>query len=63
LAAAGLVIIMTGATLITAAGGDVGLALIPFTVGLLSAFVAYNRWRLTPYRGLSQAPTSNRAFA
>jgi uncharacterized membrane protein YphA (DoxX/SURF4 family) len=51
LAAAGLVIIMIGATLVTLAGGDVGPALIPLVVGLLSAFVAYGRWWLTPHRG------------
>ena len=54
LAAAGLVIIMTGATVLTLAGvvpGGVALALIPLVVGLLSAFVAYGRWRLAPYRG------------
>ena len=45
LAAAGLVIIMIGATVLTLAGGDVALALIPLVVGLLSAFVAYGRWR------------------
>jgi hypothetical protein len=48
LAAAGLVIIMIGATIITLAGGDVAIALIPLAVGLLSAFVAYGRWRLVP---------------
>ena len=46
LAAAGLVIIMIGATVLTLAGGDVAPALIPLVVGLLSAFVAYGRWRL-----------------
>ena len=51
LAASGLVIIMTGATALTVAGGDVGSALIPLVVGLLSAFVAYGRWRLAPHRG------------
>jgi len=50
LAAAGLVIIMIGATGITLAGGDVGMALIPLVVGLLAAFVAYGRWRLAPLR-------------
>ncbi|HSF05596.1 MAG TPA: DoxX family protein [Methylomirabilota bacterium] len=50
LAAAGLVIIMIGATAITLAGGDVALALIPLAVGLLAAFVVYGRWRLTPHR-------------
>ena len=43
LAAAGLVIIMAGATVITAAGGHVGGAVVPFIVGLLAAFVAYQR--------------------
>ena len=53
LAAAGLVIIMTGATVLTLAGvvpGGVGPALLPLVVGLLSAFVAYGRWRLAPLR-------------
>ena len=54
LAAAGLVIIMIGATVLTLAGGDVALALIPLGVGLLSAFVAYGRWRLAPQHGRSQ---------
>ena len=44
LAAAGLVIIMIGATVLTLAGGEVAMALIPLVVGLLSAFVAYGRW-------------------
>jgi hypothetical protein len=51
LAAAGLVIIMIGATVLTLTGvvpGGVGLALVPLVVGLLSAFVAYGRWRLAP---------------
>jgi hypothetical protein len=43
LAAAGLVIIMIGATVVTLVGGDVALALIPLVVGFLSAFVAYGR--------------------
>jgi len=51
LAAAGLVIIMIGATALTLATGDVAMALIPLVVGLLSAFVAYGRWRLAPHRG------------
>ena len=51
LAAAGLVIIMIGATALTLAGGDVVPALIPLVVGLLAAFVAYGRWRLAPLRG------------
>jgi hypothetical protein len=46
-AAAGLVILMTSATVIILAGGDVTLALVPLVVGLLSAFVAYGQWRLS----------------
>src|SRR5712664_2774660 len=53
LAAAGLVIIMIGATVITLVGGDVVPALIPLVVGLLPALVAYGRWRLASYRGPS----------
>jgi len=49
LAAAGLVIVMIGATIYTLAAGDVASALIPLVVGLLSAFVAYGRWRLAPH--------------
>jgi uncharacterized membrane protein YphA (DoxX/SURF4 family) len=48
LAAACLVIIMIGATVITATTMGVGMALIPLMVGLLAAFVAYGRWRLAP---------------
>jgi uncharacterized membrane protein YphA (DoxX/SURF4 family) len=48
LAAAGLVIIMIGATVITLMIGDIATALIPLAIGTLCAFVAYGRWRLTP---------------
>lgn len=48
LAAAGLVIIMGGATVFTLVGMGVGPALMPIVVGLLAAFVAYGRWRLAP---------------
>jgi hypothetical protein len=54
LAAAGLVIIMIGATALSAAGVGGGTpegALFPLAVGLLAAFVAYGRWRLAPHRG------------
>jgi uncharacterized membrane protein YphA (DoxX/SURF4 family) len=43
LAAGGLVIIMSGATVLTLAEGDLAEALIPFVLGLLAAFVAYGR--------------------
>jgi hypothetical protein len=43
LAAAGLVIIMIGATVVTLMGGMFGAAVLPFVVGLLCAWVAYAR--------------------
>src|ERR1700682_5954628 len=48
LAAAGLLIIMIGATVITIAGPGVMSAPLPFVTCLLTAFVAYGRWRLAP---------------
>lgn len=51
LAAAGLVIIMTGATVVTLMIGGGATALIPLVVGLLAACVTYGRWRLAPLRG------------
>lgn len=50
LAAAGLVIIMIGAVVLTLMTGDIVMALIPLVVGILGAFVAYGRWRLAPHR-------------
>ena len=50
IAAAGLLLIMIGATVLTATGGDIRMALIPLLTGLLSAFVAYGRGRIVPYR-------------
>jgi uncharacterized membrane protein YphA (DoxX/SURF4 family) len=52
LAAAGLVIIMIGATVLTLATSGIAMAPIPLVVGILAAFVAYGRWRLAP-RGQS----------
>jgi uncharacterized membrane protein YphA (DoxX/SURF4 family) len=43
LAAAGLVIIMIGATVVTLATGEIVAALVPLVVGLLCAAVAYGR--------------------
>jgi uncharacterized membrane protein YphA (DoxX/SURF4 family) len=48
LAAAGLVIIMIGATAVTVMYMGVGMGLVPFIVGVLAAFVAYGRWRVAP---------------
>src|SRR5919198_1527405 len=55
LAAAGLVIIMMGATVVTLAGGQLAPALLPAVVGLLAAVVAFGRWRLAPLCGSSRA--------
>ena len=51
LAAAGLFIIMTGATVITAMGGQATQAATPLLAGLLVGFVAFGRWRLVPLKG------------
>ena len=48
LAAAGLAIIMIGATAISLKIGPVGQAMIPLVTGLLAVLVAYGRWRLAP---------------
>jgi len=45
LAAAGLVIIMIGATVVGLIGGIAVAALISGVAGVLAAFVAYGRWR------------------
>jgi hypothetical protein len=50
LAAGGLVIIMSGATGITLAGGKIEPALIPFTIGVLAGLVLYLRTRVVPIR-------------
>src|SRR3954471_5622877 len=50
-AACGLVIIMIGATAITAIGGMITVALLPLVVGILCVFVAYGRWVLVPIHG------------
>jgi hypothetical protein len=54
LAAAGLVLIMIGATVISLTIMGPAPALIPLMVGLLATFVAYGRWRLAPLRGSSR---------
>lgn len=45
LAAAGLVIIMIGAVVVTLKIATAAMVLIPFLVGVLATFVAYGRWR------------------
>jgi uncharacterized membrane protein YphA (DoxX/SURF4 family) len=44
LAAAGLVVVMIGATALNVAAG-----VVPLVAGLLAAFVAYGRWRPAPH--------------
>jgi hypothetical protein len=48
LAAAGLVIIMIGATIASIIQMGVASAVLPVVVGILAAFVAYGRWRVAP---------------
>jgi len=48
LAAAGLVVIMIGATTITLMTTGIAMAMVPLIVGVLAAFVAYGRWKVTP---------------
>jgi len=50
LSAAGLTIIMIGATVITLIGGGGAFALFPVTVGILAASIAYGRGRAVSYR-------------
>jgi hypothetical protein len=57
-AAAGLVIIMIGATVLTAMSGPLAPALFPLIVGLLAAAVAYGRWRLVPIAKSSRSSNS-----
>lgn len=51
LAAAGLTIIMVGATVSTLATMDAATVLFPLVTGLFTFFVAYGRSRLAPHRG------------
>jgi uncharacterized membrane protein YphA (DoxX/SURF4 family) len=61
LAAAGLVIIMIGATVSTLLVMGPVWALMPLVVGLLAAFVAYGRWSLAPLQGSSGSSTGHLA--
>jgi hypothetical protein len=53
LAAAGLAIIMAGATVVSADMLGMAPALIPLIAGLFAAFVAFGRWKLEPLRDRS----------
>jgi uncharacterized membrane protein YphA (DoxX/SURF4 family) len=61
LAAAGLVILMTGATSITVAGGQVGGAILPLIVGVLAAIVLRSRWQGAPVAQTLQPTVLRRA--
>ena len=60
-AAAGLVVIMTGATLLTPylTDGQIAPAALPFVLGCLAAFVAYGRARLAPITARSRLPMAS----
>jgi uncharacterized membrane protein YphA (DoxX/SURF4 family) len=49
LAAAGLTIIMIGAVVVSVMGQGVAAGIGPLVFGLLTAFVAYGRWKLAPH--------------
>ena len=61
LAAAGLVIIMIGATIVVWVGGMVAVALMNVVVLLLATFVAYGRLRLALHRDSSPQSVLRRA--
>ena len=63
LAAAGLVIIMLGATVLNLRGGDLFSTGVTVVVGLLAAFVAYGRWKIAPLRGSSPVASTLRTSA
>lgn len=48
LAAACLLIIVIGATVVTVMSGMIATALFPAVTAVLAAFVAYGRWKLAP---------------
>ena len=50
LAAAGLVVIMIGATVLSAFLMGPAAAILPLVTGLLATFVSYGRWRPAPHR-------------
>lgn len=55
LAAAGLTVIMIGATTLTVATMAASMAVLPFVTGVLAAWVAYGRLRLVPIAPRSSA--------
>jgi uncharacterized membrane protein YphA (DoxX/SURF4 family) len=62
-AAAGLVIVMSGATVVTLLGGQIAPALVPFVIATIASSIAYGRreWvRPLPPRVASAAPRGSR---
>jgi uncharacterized membrane protein YphA (DoxX/SURF4 family) len=59
LAAAGLVIVMIGATVTTAMSGQIAGAAVPMVVGLLCAFVAYKRGKSNSHAARAGAGASH----
>ncbi len=62
LAAAGLVLIMIGATVLTLFTSNFATALMPLVAGLLTALVAYGRSRLVPQINSEQRRSSASSF-
>jgi len=58
LAAAGLTIIMIGATTVTVMSMSVAAAIFPAVVGLITAYIAYGRTRLVPIQAGSRRGVS-----
>ncbi|HET6638962.1 MAG TPA: DoxX family protein [Gemmatimonadota bacterium] len=50
LAALGLLVIVTGATVVTLMTMAWTWAILPFVTAILTAFVAYGRWKLAPQK-------------
>jgi len=50
LAALGLLVIMTGATVTSFVGGQVVPAVITIVIAALLIFAGYNRWKVSPHR-------------
>ena len=56
LAAAGLLIVMSGATGFSLGTADLATAAIPAAIGVLAMSVAYGRWQLAPHREAYRLP-------
>ena len=61
LAAAGLVVIMTGATAIGFSRGQIGAGILPLVIGLLALYVARNRWEPRTIRAHAHARAFEKA--